>query len=266
MELWDDIFCWKTFHNRLSAYYFENHSFDNHIIRDRNTSIRLETTVHALRQYIAKIQDDQARMKEIHGQHVVKMEIFMELITKTIVSHPEMTSERDQNDGTLNPTWNQNTNEPWGANPVATPMNSVHVADIEPQCKCRCHNRSSKRSPQVMDQIIGSLFAGYSGIPCLIPQCNVLSCQRSCPNPDVTVSVTYFFPAWILSQAFTLAFKRSVGGFDYNIRIINCVSYLSLIFQYAYQGDVSRMKSLLKSKLGSPFDVTSNPQRSLLGV
>ncbi|MCJ1230361.1 Ankyrin-2 [Toensbergia leucococca] len=105
-------------------------------ILDLNTSIRLETTVHALRQYIAEIQDDQARMKEIHGQHVVKMEIFMELITKTIVSHPEMTSERDQNDGTLNAGWDQKTNEPWGTNSVAIPMNSVHVADIEPRYHC----------------------------------------------------------------------------------------------------------------------------------
>lgn len=55
-------------------------------------------------------------------------------------------------------------------------------------------------------------------------------------------------------------------GFDFNLRVLHYVHYSSPIFQCAYQGDSLGMKNLLKARLGSPFDMTSGPQRSLLGV
>lgn len=142
-------------------------------------------------------------------------------------------------------------------------MNTSNTAST---CQCCCHYKSLNRSPRVVDRIFGSLSAAYSGVTSAVPQCNVLDCAKSCAGPDITLSLTYFFPPWLLYWGINLKFTQATRGFNHNFRVIQCVEYSSPIFRYAYEGDVSRMKALLKGKLGSPFDVTYEPQRSLLGV
>ena len=150
---------------------------------------------------------------------------------------------------------------------------SITVTPVSSQgsyehCNCRCHQRNTTRSPKAFDRVAGVLFAGYSGIPCLALQCNINSCRNSCPMTSKGVaSVQYFFPSWCLSWAVSLWIKHSQGGFDYNFRLMHCVSYSSPIFLSAYRGDAASMKMLLKAKMGSPFDVAAGErQKSLLTV
>lgn len=140
------------------------------------------------------------------------------------------------------------------------------ISNSATTCQCCCHYISWNRSPRVVDRIFGTLFAAYSGVSCAAPRCNVLGCARSCAGPDIALSLTYFFPLWLLSWGINLRLTHSTREFDHNFRMIQCVEYSSPIFRYAYEGDVSRMKALLKGRLGSPFDMTFEPRKSLLGV
>ena len=135
-------------------------------------------------------------------------------------------------------------------------------------CTCLCYQRRSKRTARSMSRVFGALYVAYSGVPYLNTRCrscNALK-RRQRTQTDVLVSFTYFFPAWLLPWAVRLVVERSQPRFDYNFRIFHCVSYSSRIFQCAYQGDIVGMKSILQKKAGSPFDVTSEPQHSLLVV
>ena len=140
------------------------------------------------------------------------------------------------------------------------------ISNLAQSCRCSCHHKSLSRSPRAVDRIFGTLFIACSGFSSTIPKCNVPSCAHSCAGPDIALSLTYFFPLWLLSWGINLKFTPAIRGFNHHFRIIQFVEYSSPIFRCAYEGDVSRMKALLKGRLASPFDVTFEPQRSLLGV
>ena len=133
-------------------------------------------------------------------------------------------------------------------------------------CNCSCHRRRCKRSARSMEKVTGAVFTAYSGIPKTTPKCENFSCMQLCNVSNFWLSFTYFFPVWFLSWAIAFVIKKSRIGFDYNFRVFHCVSYSSPIFQCAYQGDVAGLKILLQTRSGSPFDVTGEPQRSLLSV
>lgn len=148
---------------------------------------------------------------------------------------------------------------------TVTPISSQGVHG---HCRCRCHQRNTIRSPKAFDRVAGVLFAGYSSIACLAPQCNINSCRNYCPMTSKDfASVKYFFPSWFLSWAVSLRIRNFEWGFDYAFRLMHCVSYSSPIFLSAYRGDATSMKMLLKAKMGSPFDVTAGErQKTLLTV
>ena len=57
-------------------------------------------------------------------------------------------------------------------------------------CKCPCHSHEALRTPQVLQQITGRLFVGYTGRPALRPRCIDSCSKRNAPS----MNVTYFFP------------------------------------------------------------------------
>jgi hypothetical protein len=201
---------------------------------------------------MAKLQEDQAQSEQSNEKHRARLETLMEPMTRNFSIQEQNTVEdspRECKDEAM-----------------MMAMNTSYVSNLAPTCDCCCHHRYSKRSFRIFDQVFGTFFAGYSGVSSVVPRCNVLSCTQSCASSDIMLSLNYFFPQWLLSWGFTLALTTTIRGFDHTFRLFHCVEYSSPIFRYAYEGDVARMKALLKARLGSPFDVTSEPQRSLLGV
>lgn len=167
-----------------------------------------------------------------------------------------------------------NISDPSGAlpkpavNTITSPCmsNLYKPISLHCNCNCSCHERHSTRSPRATDRIIGTLFTGYLDVPFFYRRCNKSDCKRPCSNSQISISLTYFFPLWFLSKAISLSIQQHIWGFDYNLRVNHCVSFSSAIFQYSYQGNTSGIKSILKARSGSPFDITYGTQRSLLGV
>lgn len=212
---------------------------------------------YAQRDDLIKIQEFQARSEQSYEQHMTRLETFMEPVAR-ILSNPEQMSAG------CSP--GEKVGEPSSEARNESDMKNSTVASSAKMCQCCCHYKCLSRSPRVVDRIFGTLFAIYSGVSSAAPRCNVSACAQSCAGPDIALSLTYLFPPWLLSWGINMKFTQATRGFNHNFRLIQNVEYSSPIFRCAYEGDVSRMKALLKGRLGSPFDMTYEPQRSLLGV
>ena len=232
--------------------------------------MHLIAIANSVRGNMEKIKEHQARIEQSHSQQVVRLDDFMRNMTTTTIKDQQMLAERGNKkisntasnlDISLNAR--RSSLEP-GSAEKETCLSTCQPASQ--QCKCCCHRKHSNRSFRFLDGITGTLFVGHCRTPYLALGCNLRSCTQTCLLSDFLFTLTYFFPTWLLSWAIKSAFKISTSGFDYNFRVLNCVSYSSPIFQCAYQADVAGIEALLRSKSGSPFDVTPEPQRSVLGV
>lgn len=212
---------------------------------------------HAQRNDLMKIQETQARSDQCCEQYMKRLETFIEPIAQMLSNQQQklVGSSPDEPAREL-------SSEAKNKGDMGT---SIAASSIK-MCQCCCHYKYLNRSPRVVDRIFGTLFTVYSGVSNAAPRCTVSGCAQSCSGPDIALSLTYLFPPWLLSWGISLKFTQATGGFNHNFRVIQCVEYSSPIFRCAYEGDVSRMKALLKGRFGSPFDVTHEPRRSLLRV
>ncbi|KAK5207025.1 hypothetical protein LTR41_007092 [Exophiala xenobiotica] len=122
-----------------------------------------------------------------------------------------------------------------------------------PWCSCVCHERHHLRTPQFLEQFVGSLFVGYSGLPRMTKPCNQASCHlRAQPMS----TVTYFFPRWFVSKALSLVIATTpLAGPVVSLKVQRTVPGDAPIFNYAMTGDVERMKMLFLNGQASPHDV-----------
>ena len=122
-------------------------------------------------------------------------------------------------------------------------------------CTCSCHTRSSWRSSSYLQSILGLLFIGYTGLPLVSSGCNNIRCQR---RSDPVISIKYFFPSWFMARALDVVILISrPDGLVQSLRVSRIVWEESKIFRLAQDGNVDDMKSLLSSRRGSPYDVSS---------
>ena len=224
----------------------------------RSTSIRLNTISDSLSSSVVQLREDQARLNWSHKQEIVELKTFNGQTSKTLFDRQHRSVGQSYQDCVVT-TRGRNL-----IHDIREPSLDLHSQ--APKCNCCFHERYSKRSPRVADRTVGTLFVEYSNLPYLIGLYKKSSYAQSCTGSHFRFSLAYFFPIWFLSCAIILVVQDHARGFDFNFRVLRYVSYSSPIFQYAYQGDALGMKNLLGRRLGSPFDVTSGPQRSLLGV
>ena len=236
----------------------------------RNASKNLKAIVCSVHDKMVELEQQQLRMEQTHTRSLAGLEDFLSRMSSMSANQQALLEGGYDQPVNLADAFRASS-EQNSLNLISddTSLPTTRMSDYYsalPRCKCRCHQRALKRSSFFIDRFLGTVFTAYSGIPHLVPGCNVLSCTQSCLISEMFFSFTYFFPTWLISWAIILVLRRSTLGFDHNIRLLHCVSYSSPIFQCAYQGDVVGMKLLLHQRLGSPFDVTPEPQRSLLGV
>lgn len=122
-----------------------------------------------------------------------------------------------------------------------------------PWCSCTCHQERRFRTPRVLEQFIGSLFIGYSGLPVLRSSCSERTCHlRSQP----LTYVTYFFPKWFLSRMVTFMMTVTpLAGPVASLKVQRTVPGSADIFTFAKLGDVDGIRALFEKGLASPHDV-----------
>ena len=119
-------------------------------------------------------------------------------------------------------------------------------------CRCSCHRPHRFRSPQILDTLLGSFFLGYVGLPTISVSCDTFECNH---QPSPALWIDYYFPGWFLDRRVHLLMRNRRGfGPEQSLRVTRVVESAAHSIKAAMQGDVQRMRSLLRDGQASPYD------------
>ena len=123
-------------------------------------------------------------------------------------------------------------------------------------CHCSCHTQRQFQSPNFFNRIFGSLFIGYVGFSRLrytLHNRNKGDCERC---RGTTIHIRYAFPNWMLQRSVYMSIAISQQrGPELLLRCLRACSDQSPFFRAIFQGDLDRVKTLLKQREGSALDV-----------
>lgn len=157
-----------------------------------------------------------------------------------------------------------NASSPSNTSPTVHIPATVHLRQgCAKFCMCRCHKKTSLKSPTWMQQLVGALFIGYTAIPTLTT-CNERMCIK---RQDEVITVSYYFPFWFVQWAISLRCRWTPkNGCMISVRTPRVVSRNSAQCVLIQNGNVTGMQKLFEQGLASPFDVAVGLGRSCLQV
>ncbi len=132
-------------------------------------------------------------------------------------------------------------------------VTAVHYQDARCRlgCSCRCHRRRVLVASAILNNLVGTMFAGYTGQPFHRQSCDEPACrQRSIP----AVTVVYYFPHWFIKRALTFTFFNG-ATLSISLSFPKIVERGSEIFDCIRFGRINRIKELFNDGLASPADI-----------
>ena len=143
-------------------------------------------------------------------------------------------------------------------------VSQIRRVSCSQNCSCICHVRRYSRTPRIFDNIIGSLFLGYSSIPVLTPNCDKSSCSRYSYS---IVTVMFLFPRWLFYRLLLITITNSRrDGPEVYLKMVRIRSASSTIFANASSGNITSIQRLFQRGEASPFDIDDVYNRSVLEV
>lgn len=131
-------------------------------------------------------------------------------------------------------------------------------------CLCRCHKTYFAKTPKLMEDVIGSLFIGYSNTPMNRKPCNEKLCRQ---QRSSLLKVNYYFPSWFMHRMVSFKNIWNPGeGHRISVRTPRIVPAASDVFLVADHGNLDAMKLLFTQGLASPFDISAETGQSVLQV
>lgn len=122
-------------------------------------------------------------------------------------------------------------------------------------CSCVCHKPGRIKSPHLLNQILGAVSVGYTGLPFLSSPCNEKLCR---PRKESSTRITYQFPAWFLARSISMAISSSTAGPELILRTLRILPSTSDVFRLAQNGDLNEVKALFSKGQASIYDVDIN--------
>ncbi|KAK4205109.1 hypothetical protein QBC40DRAFT_271721 [Triangularia verruculosa] len=122
----------------------------------------------------------------------------------------------------------------------------------ESPCHCACHRRHALRTIPVLQQLVGRLFIGYSGLSVRRQQCNLSTCQQ---RETRETTITYFFPRWFVDRALSVAFSQSMGTPTLNLKLRRSCSETDRLFMLSRCEGVEGTKEMFSARAASPDDI-----------
>ena len=119
-------------------------------------------------------------------------------------------------------------------------------------CNCVCHKKSHVRTPKMLNNFLGNLFVGYTGLPLISPRCNESLCYRRSKS---SMRINYYFPSWFLMRVVSIMAAYSNQGPEMLLRVKRLCPANAEIFSFACLGNVEGIKYLFENGLASPHDV-----------
>ena len=139
------------------------------------------------------------------------------------------------------------------ANLIGIPVNekAKNIRICSPGCPCPCHIQTKIKTPEILRQIAGRLFFGYSGHPVVQREC-ISSCY---PKDSKAVTMTYFFPTWFAKQAIFLSMSNTAFNTPtFNLKLRRVVPEVSPLFVFS-KYNAGGVRKLFDDRLASPDDI-----------
>ncbi|KAK3935168.1 ankyrin repeat-containing domain protein [Diplogelasinospora grovesii] len=137
-----------------------------------------------------------------------------------------------------------------------------YVATCHPGCPCSCHAPQRSATPAILNNILGRLFVGYSGLPVLSPKCDDEECRGARTKQ---VSMEYWFPISIWPTIVRIQLALSInGGPSLHLETLRRVPDASQCVGFAQNGNIRGLQHLFRHGLASPRDVSSGRGYTLL--
>lgn len=137
------------------------------------------------------------------------------------------------------------------------------IVTCGPKCICACHREKKSATPAFLDQVVGRLFVGYSGIPAFSPRCTLDTCQKSRASQ---VSLEYWFPIGFWSSTIVrmqVGYQPNVGSL-LQLDTLRRVPDTAQCVNFALNGDIEGLKYLFTHGLASPRDISTTRGYSVL--
>lgn len=180
-------------------------------------------------------------------------------------TNDQLLIRNDGSSGPVNPDVRQDAKALTSHNRPLTSPSLLAIVSVRQQipgkkssdCRCSCHSRPQVQS--VSTRLFGALLVGYSGTPTSSRQCSALDCKDTCNPSPSSMRATYYFPAWFLAKAITLAYTSSaMTEPSFSLSVRNVVPWDSKWFTAAWKGDTEAMKTLLRTGQARLNDVDGN--------
>ena len=125
----------------------------------------------------------------------------------------------------------------------------------EGYCSCICHSTYRYKSPELLDNLVGSLFIGYTGLPISTPKCDSRTCINQTPR---SIRVSYAFPSWFFMKTLDVVARNSQNGPSFGLSLRNRIDASTgiNIISLTHNGDITGMVKLLEERKASLTDVT----------
>jgi len=134
-----------------------------------------------------------------------------------------------------------------------------------PGCLCTCHSQTKSTTPRFLNQMLGQLFVGYTGIPIFSPRCDTATCDKA---QSPRVSFEYWFPlgvCWSQIVRLQLTYQSNIGP-QLSLSTLRRVPDSAQCVSFALEGNIDGLKNLFKQGLASPRDISTTRGYSILRV
>lgn len=117
-------------------------------------------------------------------------------------------------------------------------------------CSCSCHKLRYCSSPLVFVKTLGRLVVGVSGYIFNEPICSDATCQD---QARYSLTVTYYFPSWLIAKAIILRCTRSpYGEPSIGVHVRSLLPEHSPTIRAITEGQIETLKSLFQERISTP--------------
>ena len=151
-----------------------------------------------------------------------------------------------------------------GINTQTVRVVASHRRPCRSWCPCACHTKRKMKltPPKIVENVIGRMFVGYSGLPLLKEPCDFRGCQD---RQHAAATFEYWFPAWFVSMNLKLQLTCLPRmGPELQLSTTRRVADDSQSVAFAMQGNIEGLKHLFTQGLAGPRDVSDSRGYTLM--
>lgn len=153
-----------------------------------------------------------------------------------------------------------------GTNTQTLRILTSHRIPCRSWCPCTCHSKRKLNlpAPGLIENVLGRMFVGYSGLPVFNKPCDFRGCRD---RQNATATIEYWFPWWIVSMnsKFCLTYLPWTGP-QCHLSTTRRIPDDSQAIAFAMQGNTDGLKYLFSQRLVGPRDVSDSRGFSLMRV